>query len=126
MGYIEKLDELDLEPASFDVIVSNCVVNLAHDKSRVFAEVSRVLRPAGRLGVSDIVAEDGLSESDRAERGSYVGCIAGALTRSEYLAGLAAAGFVDSTVSFTHEVAPGMHAAIVQATKPSPQDDAGD
>ena len=69
----------------------------------------RVLTPGGRLGISDVVAEDQLSPAERAERGSYVGCIAGALSRSEYLDGLTAAGFTDPEVVFTHEAAPGMH-----------------
>ena len=79
----------------------------------------RVLTPGGRVGISDVVAEDHLSPQDRAERGSYFGCIAGALSRQEYLDGLAAAGFTDASVTFTHEAAPGMHAAIVRAVKPS-------
>jgi hypothetical protein len=78
----------------------------------------RVLIPGGRLGISDVVADDELSPADRAERGSHVGCIAGALSRSEYLDGLLAAGFTDPAVVFTHEAAPGMHGAIVRAVKP--------
>jgi arsenite methyltransferase len=77
-----------------------------------------VLVPGGRIGISDVVAEDHLTPAERAERGSYVGCIAGALSRSEYLAGLAAAGFTDASVEFTHRTADGMHGAIIQATKP--------
>ena len=78
----------------------------------------RVLTPGGRIGISDIVAEDHLTPTERADRGSYVGCIAGALSRTEYLDGLAAAGFVNATVRFTHQAAEGMHSASVQATKP--------
>src|SRR5204862_6920376 len=74
-------------------------------------------KPGGRVGVSDVVAEDRLSSEERAERGSYVGCIAGALSKSEYIAGLEAAGFEDVSVEFTHEVADGMHGAIVKARK---------
>ena len=102
-----------------DVIISNCVINLSTDKSAVLRESFRVLKPGGRLGVSDVVAENQLSPSERAERGSYVGCIAGALSVDEYRAGLAAAGFTDIDVRFTHEVAPGMHGAIVKAVKPA-------
>jgi hypothetical protein len=76
-----------------------------------------VLKPGGRVGVSDVVAEDRLTPGERAERGSYVGCIAGALSRSEYVAGFEAAGLEDVDVAFTHEVADGMHAAIVMAPK---------
>ena len=115
-GQIEKIP---LEDASVDVIISNCVINLSTDKSAVLRESFRVLKPGGRLGVSDVVAENQLSPSERAERGSYVGCIAGALSVDEYRAGLAAAGFIDIDVRFTHEVAPGMHGAIVKAIKPA-------
>jgi SAM-dependent methyltransferase len=101
------------------VVISNCVINLSVDKPRVLAEMFRVLAPGGRVGVADVVAEDDVTPAQRAERGSYVGCIAGALSRSEYLDGLAHAGFVDASVAFTHEVAPGMHAAIVTAAKPT-------
>jgi hypothetical protein len=83
----------------------------------VLTEIARVLKPGGRVGVSDIVAEDRLAAEDRAERGSYVGCIAGALSKSEYIVGLEAAGFEEVSVEFTHEVADGMHGAIVKAVK---------
>ena len=113
-----RIEAVPLPDASVDVVISNCVVNLSVDKPAVLAEVHRVLVPGGRVGISDVVAEDDVSHAERAERGSYVGCVAGALSRSEYLAGLAATGFTDATVEFTHEVAPGMHGAVVRATKP--------
>jgi hypothetical protein len=78
----------------------------------------RVLVPGGRIGITDVVAEDHMSAADRAAAGSYVGCIAGALSRREYLDGLAAAGFADASVTFTTEAAPGMHSAIIRAVKP--------
>ncbi len=109
---------MPLPAASVDVVISNCVVNLSVDKAAVLTEIARVLRPGGRVGISDIVAEDRLSPAERAERGSYVGCIAGALSRGEYEAGLAAAGFEQVSVELTHEVADGMHAALVKAVKP--------
>jgi arsenite methyltransferase len=114
-GTIEDIPMLD---GSVDVVISNCVINLSVDKPKVLTEMFRVLTPGGRIGVSDIVAEDDLSAPERASRGSYVGCIAGALSRAEYLEGLAAAGFVDASVRFTYRVANGMHNAIVQAAKP--------
>jgi SAM-dependent methyltransferase len=113
------IESVPLPDASVDVVISNCVINLSVDKPAVLAEMFRVLRPGGRIGISDVVAEDALNPQDRAARGSYVGCIAGALSRSEYLDGLAAAGFAEPSVEFTHEAAPGMHAAIIRATKPS-------
>jgi hypothetical protein len=84
----------------------------------VLTEMFRVLTPGGRIGISDVVAEDRLTPAERAERGSYVGCIAGALSRIEYLDGLKAAGFVDATVRFTHQATDGMHSAVVRARKP--------
>ena len=113
------IEDVPLPDAAVDVVISNCVINLSTDKQKVIAEMFRVLVPGGRIGISDVVAEDHLTPTDRAERGSYVGCIAGALSRAEYLAGLAEAGFVDVEVEFTHEAAPGMHGAIVRATKPA-------
>jgi arsenite methyltransferase len=113
------IEQIPLPADSVDVVISNCVINLSTDKPAVLAEISRVLRPGGRLGVSDIVADDSLSPEARAERGSYVGCIAGALSKGEYRAGLDAAGFEEVSVEFTHEVADGMHGAIVKAVKTS-------
>jgi arsenite methyltransferase len=114
-----QIEDIPLPDGSIDVVISNCVINLSTDKAAVIGEMFRVLTPGGRLGISDVVAEDDLSPADRAERGSYVGCIAGALSRSEYLDGLTAAGFTDPEVVFTHEAAPGMHGAIVRAVKPA-------
>jgi arsenite methyltransferase len=111
------IEEIPLPAGSVDVVISNCVINLSVDKPAVLTEMARVLKPGGRIGVSDVVAEDRLDPEQRAERGSYVGCIAGALSRSEYVGGLEAAGFENVSVEFTHEVADGMHGAIVQARK---------
>ncbi|WP_297825731.1 arsenite methyltransferase [Mycobacterium sp.] len=113
------IEDIPLADAAVDVVISNCVINLSSDKSAVLAEMFRVLVPGGRIGVSDVVAEDHLTAVQRAERGSHVGCIAGALSNQEYLDGLAAVGFVDASVTFTHEVADGMHGAIIRATKPA-------
>jgi arsenite methyltransferase len=114
-----EIEALPLPDAAVDVVISNCVINLSADKPAVFAEMFRVLAPGGRIGISDVVAEDHLSPADRVAAGSYVGCIAGALSRAEYLDGLAAAGFTDPSVTFTNEAAPGMHSAIIRAVKPA-------
>jgi len=113
-GHIEAVP---LPDASVDVVISNCVINLSTDKSAVFAEMHRLLRPGGRLGVSDVVTEDDLTDAERAERGSYVGCIAGALSVADYRLGLEAAGFGDVAIEFTHSVGDGVHAAIIRARR---------
>ena len=112
------IESIPLPGASIDVVISNCVINLAADKAAVFREIARVLRPGGRVGVSDVVADDTLSPTERAERGSFSGCIAGALSFSEYRAGLAAVGLVDVTIEPTHAVSDGLHGAIIKATRP--------
>ncbi len=114
-GHIE---DIPLPAESVDVVISNCVVNLAADKPAVFREIARVLRPGGRIGITDIVAADRLSPQERAERGSYTGCIAGALSFSEFRAGLEAVGLADVSLTPTHDVAEGMVSAIIKATKP--------
>jgi len=115
-GHIE---DIPLPAESVDVVISNCVINLAADKPAVFREIARVLRPGGRMGITDIVAEDRLTPEERAERGSYVGCIAGALSFSEFVAGLEAVGLTEVSLTPTHDVADGMVSAIVKATKPA-------
>jgi len=112
------IENIPLPSGSVDVVISNCVINLSVDKAAVISEIARVLKPDGRIGISDVVAEDRLAVEERAERGSYVGCIAGALSKSEYETGLEAAGLEDVSVAFTHEVADGMHGAIIKANKP--------
>ena len=114
-GHIE---DIPLPDASVDVVISNCVINLSTDKAAVFASVHRVLRPGGRVGVSDVVAENHLTPQQRGERGNWVGCIAGALSVAEYERGLTEAGFTDVDITLTHPVADGLHSAIIKARKP--------
>jgi arsenite methyltransferase len=111
-GYIE---EVPLPAATVDVIISNCVVNLSPDKPRVLSEAFRVLRPGGRIAITDVVA-DAPSVSTDAQ--SWAGCIAGALTREEYIAGLERAGFTEIDIADTHRVADGHSSAIIRARKP--------
>ena len=115
-GYIE---DIPLPASTINVVISNCVINLSTDKPRVFTEMYRVLRPGGRIGITNVVADNDLSPDQRAERGSYVGCIAGALPFAEYENGLRSAGFTDISIISTHETMPGIHSAIVKATKRS-------
>ena len=119
------IEQIPLPADSIDVVISNCVINLSTDKPAVLAEIARVLKPGGRIGISDVVAEDRLTPQERADRGSYVGCIAGALSKGEYEAGLEAAGFEQISVEFTHEVADGIHGAIVKAAKTSKPEEKG-
>jgi SAM-dependent methyltransferase len=113
------IEAIPLPAGTVDVVISNCVINLSTDKPAVFAETYRVLKPGGRLGVTDIIAEDHLTPADRAERGDHVNCIAGALSISEYRDGLAAAGFTGIDITPTHQVTDGMHSAIIRAVKPA-------
>jgi ubiquinone/menaquinone biosynthesis C-methylase UbiE len=112
-----RIEAIPLPAGSIDVIISNCVINLSADKPAVLAEMARVLRPGGRIGISDVVADDALAESERAERGSFVGCIAGALSFDEFKRGLEAVGFTQVSVTPTHAVADGMWSAIVKAVR---------
>ena len=112
------IEAIPLPADSVDVVISNCVINLSADKPAVLTEMARVLRPGGRIGITDVVAEDRLSPEERLERGDFAGCIAGALSIGEYEAGLEAAGFESVEVIFTHEVTDGIHGAIVKARKP--------
>ena len=114
-GYIE---EIPLPDASVDVVISNCVINLSTDKPKVIAEMFRVLRPGGRLGISDVISADGLTPEERVTRGTYVGCIAGALSMSEYGNQLLRAGFIDINIDLTHEMAEEIFGANVKARKP--------
>ena len=109
------IEDLPLPDASIDVVISNCVINLSVDKPAVFKEIARVLKDGGRIGISDIVADNQLSQEERRAKGSYAGCIAGALSFAEYEAGLSTAGFQDIQITPTHEVVSGMSASIIKA-----------
>jgi arsenite methyltransferase len=112
------IEAIPLPADSVDVVISNCVINLSADKPAVLTEMARVLKPGGRIGITDVVAEDRLTPEERLERGDFAGCIAGAMSIGEYEAGLDAAGFEGVSVTFTHEVTDGIHGAIVKARKP--------
>ncbi|MFB7112022.1 arsenite methyltransferase [Streptomyces sp. NPDC056190] len=116
------IEAIPLPAHTIDVVISNCVINLSVDKPAVFAETFRVLKRGGRIGVFDVVADDALTPEQRAERGDYAGCIAGALSFAEYRAGLEGAGFTGIEITPTHPVADGMHSATIRATKPTPTD----
>jgi SAM-dependent methyltransferase len=116
LGYLE---ELPLADASVDVVISNCVINLAGDKERVLREAARVLRPGGRLAVSDVIADEEMDAATRADLAQWTGCIAGALTRAEFERALAAAGFTGIEIRETHRVHEYAASAIVRAQRPA-------
>ena len=111
------IEDIPLPDLSVDVVISNCVINLSSDKPAVFGEVFRILRPHGRIGISDVVAEDGTTPEQRARTEQRVGCVAGALTTGEYGDLLLAAGFVGTSITATAAHGDGIHSAIIQATK---------
>ena len=114
-GYLE---DIPLPDASVDVVISNCVINLAADKQVVLREAARVLRPNGRFAVSDVIADADMDEATRADALQWTGCIAGALTAPEYRAALGAAGLVDIEIRETHRVHAHASSAIIRARKP--------
>ena len=109
------IESIPLPASSVDVVISNCVINLSADKAAVFREAARVLRPGGRFAVSDVVADPDMDEATRADMAAWTGCIAGALTRDEFMTGLEAAGFEGVEVRETHRVHEHATAAIVRA-----------
>jgi SAM-dependent methyltransferase len=114
-GHIE---DIPLPDATVDVIISNCVINLSADKPRVLAEAFRVLRPGGRLGISDVIADQDLDPAQRAEAEQRIGCAMGALTATDYHHILTTTGFTGITITPTNDTGTGVYSAIVQATKP--------
>jgi SAM-dependent methyltransferase len=117
-GHIE---DIPLPEEQVDVVISNCVINLSTDKPRVLAEAFRVLRPGGRLGVSDVIADDGADSAQRAGAEQQVGCLNGTLTQREYRDFLHAAGFTAISITPAHQAEPGLHSAIIHAVKPDTQ-----
>ncbi len=115
-GHIEHIP---LPAGQIDVIISNCVINLSADKARVLAEAFRVLRPGGRLGVSDVIADEGIDPDQLADAERQTGCLNGTLTQRHYAELLQAAGFAAITIDLTHRAGHGLHSAIIQATKPA-------
>jgi arsenite methyltransferase len=115
-GYIE---EMPLPDATVDVVISNCVINLSADKPRVIAEAARVLRPGGRLAISDVIADEGMDADTRADMAAWTGCIAGALTRPEFQRALTDAGFAEIEIRETHRVHEHAASAIIRARKPA-------
>lgn len=126
-GYLE---DIPLPQACVDVVISNCVINLAADKDLVLREAARVTRPGGRFAVSDVIAsegmDEGMDEATRADLAAHTGCIAGALTEAEYRRALAQAGWLDVEISFTHQVHEYARAAIIRARRAdNPEADEG-
>ncbi len=115
-GYLE---EIPLPEASVDVVISNCVINLAADKTVVLAEAARVLRPGGRFAISDVIADENMDEATRADMQQWTGCIAGALTAAEFRAALAAVGLEDVEIRPTHRVHEHAGSAIIRARRPA-------
>jgi SAM-dependent methyltransferase len=113
-----QIEAVPLPDRSVDVIISNCVINLSTDRPAVFAESFRVLRPGGRLGITDILAEDHLTPAERLERGAQAGCIAGAPSFTEYREGLTRAGFTGITITPAQQAGDGVHSAIIRAVRP--------
>jgi arsenite methyltransferase len=114
-GYLE---DMPLEDASVDVVISNCVINLSGDKAQVLREASRVLRPGGRFAVSDVIADADMDDTTRADMAAWTGCVAGALTEDEFRSALKNAGFEQIEIHETHRVHRHAGAAIIRARKP--------
>ena len=114
-----EIENVPLPDDSVDVIISNCVINLSGDKERVLREAARVLKPGGRFAVSDVIADEGMDEQTRRDMEQWTGCIAGALTRDQFTAGLEAAGFTDIEITETHRVHEQAASAIIRASLPA-------
>ena len=115
-GYIE---EMPLADESVDVVISNCVINLSADKPKVITEAARVLRPGGRFAISDVIADPDMDEETKADMAAWTGCVAGALTETDFRATLTAAGFDEIEIRPTHRVHEHAGSAIIRARKPT-------
>jgi arsenite methyltransferase len=113
-GYLE---DMPLEDASVDVVISNCVINLSGDKPRVLREAARVLRAGGRFAISDVIADPDMDEATKADMAAWTGCVAGALTEEEFRSQLHAAGFEAIEIRPTHRVHQHASSAIIRARK---------
>lgn len=113
-----EIEDMPFETDHFDAIISNCVINLSTDKAQVFREAFRVLKPGGRLRVSDMVWTKDVAVEDRGDAEAWAGCVAGALPLTEYLGAIEAAGFVDAGADY-EESERGIASAYVSAVKPS-------
>jgi arsenite methyltransferase len=114
-----KIEEVPLAANWFDVVISNCVINLSGDKPGVFREAARVLKPGGRFAVTDVVADPGMDQGTGRDMAQWTGCIAGALTESEFCEELTAAGFTDIEIIETHRVHEQAGSAIIRARIPA-------
>lgn len=112
-----RIDEVPLPDRSVDLIVSNCVINLATDKAAVFAEAPRLLRPGGRFAVADVVADGPVSDALREDLQAWTDCVAGAVTRTEYRSLLEAAGLVDISIDDSHSVGDGFTSVMIRARR---------
>ena len=119
-----NIEDVPLPDGHVDVVISNCVINLSADKPRVLAEAFRVLRPGGRLGISDVIADEGLDPAQRAEAERQTGCTTGTLTAAEYRALLLASRFTSIHITAIRDTEPGLRSAIIQATRPAALDEA--
>src|SRR5215472_5554640 len=109
-----RIESIPLPDDHVDVVISNCVINLSGDKPAVLSEAFRVLKPGGRLGISDVTADENADPALLALAEQQVGCVAGALTQPQYERLLVSAGFTDVTITSTSQAAGGLHSATIQ------------
>lgn len=113
-----QIESIPLPAETVDVVISNCVINLSGNKPAVLGEAARVLKPGGRFAVSDVIADEDMDDATRADLAEWTGCIAGALTRSEFEKALREAGLEQIEIRETHRVHERAASAIIRARKP--------